>query len=83
MRRRGYGKGFGIKDSRRGTPSAERNKSKLNRTRSMPTRKAKAQRFRNGSILLSDDSTAAHAKNKLYFGFRELGRVVRTIFLLR
>ena len=56
---------------------------RLNRTRSMPTRKAKAQRFRNGSILLSDDSTAAHAKNKLYFGFRELGRVVRTIFLLR
>jgi len=29
----------------------------------------------------SDYSTAAHAKNKLYFGFGKLGRVVRTIFL--
>ena len=42
--------------------------------------------IRNGSILPSDilrRLNSSSRKNKLYFGFRELGRVVRTIFLLR
>jgi TnpA family transposase len=42
--------------------------------------------IRTGNILPSDilrRLNSSSRKNKLYFGFRELGRVVRTIFLLR
>ena len=42
--------------------------------------------IRTGNILPSDilrRLNSGSRKNKLYFGFRELGRVVRTIFLLR
>lgn len=41
--------------------------------------------IRTGNILPSDilQLNSSSRKNKLYFGFRELGRVVRTIFLLR
>jgi len=42
--------------------------------------------IRTGDILPSDilrRLNSGSRKNKLYFGFRELGRVVRTIFLLR
>jgi TnpA family transposase len=41
--------------------------------------------IRTGNILPSDilrRLNSSSRKNKLYFGFRELGRVVRTIFLL-
>ena len=42
--------------------------------------------IRTGNILPSDilrRLNSSSRKNKLYFGFRERGRVVRTIFLLR
>ena len=45
-----------------------------------------ADSIRTGNILPSDISPTTQqqlTQNRLYFGFRELGRVVRTIFLLR